>query len=60
LAAAFRLEGNVHSTTTTDDGVKLYFEETGSGVPILFVHEFAGDQMTRGGRVCFLLQQLAQ
>lgn len=28
---------------TADDGVKLYFEETGSGVPIIFVHEFAGD-----------------
>lgn len=27
----------------TDDGVELYYEETGSGVPILFVHEFAGD-----------------
>ncbi len=27
----------------TDDGVKLYYEETGSGVPIVFVHEFAGD-----------------
>jgi pimeloyl-ACP methyl ester carboxylesterase len=26
-----------------DDGVKLYYEETGSGVPIVFVHEFAGD-----------------
>ncbi len=26
-----------------DDGVKLYFEETGSGTPIIFVHEFAGD-----------------
>src|SRR5260370_7648201 len=26
-----------------DDGVKLYFEETGSGTPIVFVHEFAGD-----------------
>ena len=25
------------------DGTKLYFEETGSGAPILFVHEFAGD-----------------
>ena len=29
--------------TTTDDGVKLYFEETGSGQPIVFVHEFAAD-----------------
>jgi pimeloyl-ACP methyl ester carboxylesterase len=28
---------------TTDDGVKLYYEETGSGVPVIFVHEFAGD-----------------
>lgn len=27
----------------TDDGVHLYFEETGSGVPVLFVHEYAGD-----------------
>ncbi len=25
------------------DGVSLYFEETGSGFPLLFVHEFAGD-----------------
>ena len=28
---------------TTDDGVRLYHEETGSGSPIIFVHEFAGD-----------------
>jgi pimeloyl-ACP methyl ester carboxylesterase len=28
---------------TTDDGVKLYYEEVGSGRPIVFVHEFAGD-----------------
>ena len=28
---------------TTDDQVKLYFEETGSGTPVVFVHEFAGD-----------------
>src|ERR1700749_4672048 len=28
---------------TTDDGIKLYYEETGSGTPIVFVHEFAGD-----------------
>ena len=28
---------------TTDDGVKLYYEETGAGLPIVFVHEFAGD-----------------
>ncbi len=27
----------------TDDGVKLYYEETGDGAPIVFVHEFAAD-----------------
>jgi pimeloyl-ACP methyl ester carboxylesterase len=26
-----------------DDGIKLYFEETGRGIPIVFIHEFAGD-----------------
>jgi pimeloyl-ACP methyl ester carboxylesterase len=30
-------------TLTTDDGVKLYYEEAGSGTPLVFVHEFAGD-----------------
>lgn len=25
------------------EGAKLYFEETGSGFPVVFVHEFAGD-----------------
>ncbi|HUY18777.1 MAG TPA: alpha/beta hydrolase [Candidatus Binataceae bacterium] len=28
---------------TTDDGVRLYYEEAGTGIPIVFVHEFAGD-----------------
>ncbi|MGZ4202379.1 MAG: alpha/beta fold hydrolase, partial [Thermoleophilaceae bacterium] len=27
----------------TDDGVDLHWEETGSGPPLLFIHEFAGD-----------------
>ena len=27
----------------TDDGENLYYEETGSGTPVIFVHEFAGD-----------------
>jgi pimeloyl-ACP methyl ester carboxylesterase len=26
-----------------EDGVKLYYEEAGSGFPLIFVHEFAGD-----------------
>jgi pimeloyl-ACP methyl ester carboxylesterase len=28
---------------STDDGLRLYVEETGDGAPVLFVHEFAGD-----------------
>src|SRR5438034_10225976 len=28
---------------STDDRVRLYYEETGTGPPLLFVHEFAGD-----------------
>lgn len=28
---------------TTDDGVRLYYEETGKGSPLILVHEFAGD-----------------
>jgi pimeloyl-ACP methyl ester carboxylesterase len=28
---------------SADDGVKLHYEEAGSGTPIVFVHEFAGD-----------------
>jgi pimeloyl-ACP methyl ester carboxylesterase len=30
-------------TIRTDDGVNLHVEDTGTGFPILFVHEFAGD-----------------
>ena len=28
---------------TTDDGIRLYYEEIGTGTPLIFVHEFAGD-----------------
>ncbi len=28
---------------TTRDGIRLYYEETGGGVPLVFVHEYAGD-----------------
>ena len=27
----------------TDDGVQLYYEESGAGRPLIFVHEYAGD-----------------
>jgi pimeloyl-ACP methyl ester carboxylesterase len=28
---------------TTDDGVRLYYEESGAGTPVVFVHEFGGN-----------------
>jgi pimeloyl-ACP methyl ester carboxylesterase len=28
---------------TTDDGVRLHYEATGAGTPVIFVHEYAGD-----------------
>ena len=31
---------------TAKDGTRLYYEEAGSGTPILFVHEFAADYMS--------------
>jgi pimeloyl-ACP methyl ester carboxylesterase len=31
------------TTVTTDDGVRLHYEVTGDGTPVLFIHEFAGD-----------------
>ncbi len=36
---------------TTDDDVKLYYEEAGSGFPIVFVHEFAGDLRSFEGQI---------
>ena len=27
----------------TDDGIRLWYEETGTGTPMIFVHEYAGD-----------------
>jgi pimeloyl-ACP methyl ester carboxylesterase len=28
---------------STEDGIRLFYEETGAGRPVIFVHEFAGD-----------------
>lgn len=30
-------------TITSDDGVRLYYEEAGQGTPVVFVHEFLGE-----------------
>jgi pimeloyl-ACP methyl ester carboxylesterase len=39
---------------TTDDGVRLYYEEAGSGAPVVFVHEFAGDYRSWEPQVRYL------
>lgn len=31
---------------TASDGVRLYYEEAGSGTPVIFVHELAGDHQS--------------
>jgi pimeloyl-ACP methyl ester carboxylesterase len=40
-------------TITADDGVRLYVESTGSGPPLLFIHEFAGDHRSWEPQVRF-------
>jgi pimeloyl-ACP methyl ester carboxylesterase len=42
---------------TTDDGVHLYYEDTGEGVPIVFVHEFAGDHRSWEPQVRFFARR---
>jgi pimeloyl-ACP methyl ester carboxylesterase len=37
----------------TDDGVSLHAEETGTGEPLLFIHEFAGDHRSWEPQVRF-------
>ena len=39
---------------TTDDGVPLFYEDTGSGAPVVFVHEFAGDARSWEPQVRYL------
>jgi len=36
-------QGGTMPYVTASDGVRLYYEEAGSGTPIVFVHEFSGD-----------------
>jgi len=38
-------------------GVKLYYEETGAGAPLIFVHEFAGDSRSWHLQVRFLARR---
>jgi pimeloyl-ACP methyl ester carboxylesterase len=38
----------------SDDGVKVHYEESGRGIPIVFVHEFAGDSRSWEPQVRYL------
>lgn len=42
---------------TTDDGVRLYYEVTGSGPDIVFVHEFGGDYRSWEHQVRFFARR---
>lgn len=42
---------------TTNDGVKLYYEVTGEGAPLVFAHEFAGDWRSWEPQVRFFSRQ---
>jgi pimeloyl-ACP methyl ester carboxylesterase len=44
VCAHRRLEVATVPYVTAHDDVKLYYEEAGAGLPIVFVHEFAGDR----------------
>src|SRR5262249_28565692 len=39
------------SFAMTEEGIRLYYEETGSGTPLIFVHEFAGDHRSWEGQM---------
>lgn len=41
----------------TTDGVRLHWEETGSGIPVLFVHEFGGDHRSWQPQVAYLARR---
>ena len=42
---------------TADDGVKLYYEDTGKGFPIAFVHEFVGDFRSYEAQVRYFVRR---
>ena len=42
---------------TANDGVRLYYEETGGGAPLIFVHEFAGDHRSWEPQIRFFARR---
>jgi pimeloyl-ACP methyl ester carboxylesterase len=45
--------GQASYPVRTDDGVTLHVESTGTGIPLLFIHEFAGDHRSWEPQVRF-------
>src|SRR4029077_15869955 len=43
IAAMISVEEERMPHAAARDGSRLYYEEAGSGTPVLFIHEFAGD-----------------
>jgi pimeloyl-ACP methyl ester carboxylesterase len=43
--------------TASINGVQLYYEETGEGIPLVFVHEFAGDSQSWHPQVRFFARR---
>jgi pimeloyl-ACP methyl ester carboxylesterase len=46
-----------HGFATTEDGVDLYYEDIGTGAPVLFIHEFAGDHRSWEPQIRFFAQR---
>lgn len=44
-------------TIRTDDGVDLHYEEAGQGIPLVFVHEFAGDSRSWEAQLRFFARR---
>jgi pimeloyl-ACP methyl ester carboxylesterase len=44
-------------TVRVDDGVGLFYEETGEGLPLVFVHEFAGEAASWDPQVRFFARR---
>jgi pimeloyl-ACP methyl ester carboxylesterase len=42
---------------TTDDGVRIYYEEAGAGIPVVFVHEFADDYRGYEGQLRYFARR---
>jgi pimeloyl-ACP methyl ester carboxylesterase len=43
IGIKYRMTEDAVGFATADDGTRLYYEEAGSGIPVMFISEFAGD-----------------